>query len=229
MAGTFNVYLEIGQKKTFAGALDWPGWCRHGRDEQQALESLLTFGPRYARILSRSRLGVTAPENVDQLVVVERLEGNATTDFGAPALPPSVDRERTVDAAGLKRLEAILRAGWRAFDAAVEAARGIELAKGPRGGGRSLDGIVKHVVDTEAAYLSATGGRKPKAGDLIEQLELTRKAVLSTLKSAANGELPAQGPRGGKRWTARYFVRRAAWHTIAHVWEIERRAGLHTQ
>ena len=33
MAGAVNpidVYLELGTKRTFAGAIDWPGWCRSG-------------------------------------------------------------------------------------------------------------------------------------------------------------------------------------------------------
>jgi len=34
-----GVYLEVGTKRTFAGALDWPGWCRNGRDETAALKA----------------------------------------------------------------------------------------------------------------------------------------------------------------------------------------------
>jgi hypothetical protein len=48
---------------------------------------------------------------------------------------------------------------------------------------------------------------------------------LETVRASASGELPERGPRGGVRWTARYYVRRVAWHVIAHAWEIERRAG----
>ena len=33
----FDVYLETGKKRTFAGAIDCPGWCRSGRDEASAL------------------------------------------------------------------------------------------------------------------------------------------------------------------------------------------------
>jgi hypothetical protein len=33
---TIPVYLEVGKKRVFAGALDWPGWCRGGRDERNA-------------------------------------------------------------------------------------------------------------------------------------------------------------------------------------------------
>jgi len=39
------VYLESGSRRTFAGAIDWPGWCRSGRDEASALEALLSYGP----------------------------------------------------------------------------------------------------------------------------------------------------------------------------------------
>ena len=45
---TLRVYLERGDKRTFAGALDWPGWSRSGRDDEQALEALLAYAPRYA-------------------------------------------------------------------------------------------------------------------------------------------------------------------------------------
>ena len=42
--------------------------------------------------------------------------------------------------------------------------------------------------------------------------------------ASAHGEVASHGPRGGVRWSARYFVRRAAWHALDHVWEIEDRA-----
>jgi len=52
-----DVYLEIGKKRTFAGAIDWPGWCRSGRDEPSALQALFDYGPRYAHVLRNTRLG----------------------------------------------------------------------------------------------------------------------------------------------------------------------------
>ena len=36
-----DVYLEVGQKRTFAGALDWPGWCRSGRRRRISAASSL--------------------------------------------------------------------------------------------------------------------------------------------------------------------------------------------
>jgi hypothetical protein len=37
------------------------------------------------------------------------------------------------------------------------------------------------------------------------------------------GDIPLTGPRGGALWAPRYFVRRVAWHTVDHLWEIEDR------
>ena len=223
MPAKVPVYLEIGSKRTFACAVDWQGWCRHGRDAEEALAALYDYAPRYARVLAGTGLGFEPPADPAALEVVERLDGNVTTDFGAPAIPPTVDRSRSCPPDQLARYETILRAGWRAFDAAVEAARGKELAKGPRGGGRSLDAIVKHVAEAEAGYIRAAGGKAPKADDPAELLRATRDAVLDTLTASATGGIPERGPRGGERWTARFFARRASWHVISHAWEIERR------
>ena len=46
-----EVFVESGKKRTFAGAVYWPGWCRAGRDEAGALRALVEYGPRYARVL----------------------------------------------------------------------------------------------------------------------------------------------------------------------------------
>lgn len=225
MPAHLSVYLEVGAKRTFAGALDWPGWCRSGLNEAEALAALLDFGPRYASILSGTRLGFVAPKDPAQLVIVERLPGTATTDFGAPGVAPTADHTRSCDPATLRRFEKILGAAWRAFDHAVKAARGKKLATGPRGGGRSLAAIVSHVMEADAAYLSGVGWKAPKAAKPGQQMTATREAILAALTASASGEIPLHGPRGGTRWTARYFVRRVVWHVIAHVWEIGRRVG----
>jgi hypothetical protein len=223
---TIDVYLEVGKKRTVAGAIDWPGWCRFGRDENSALQALADYGPRYARVLSNSRLGFEAPADVSALQVAERLEGNATTDFGAPAIAPA-DDDRPVDDAGLRRSQKLLQACWQTFDAAARAAEGKELRKGPRGGGREVDEIARHVLDAEAGYLARLAWKRGKteAKDFRQELEQTRQEVLDALAAAARGETPRQGPRGGAVWVPRYFVRRVAWHVLDHAWEIEDRSA----
>lgn len=85
-ANRIEVYLEVGEKRTFAAALDWPDWSRSGRDEASALQALYEYAPRYARVLETTTLNFRAPSEVSDLVVVEQVAGNATTDFGAPNL-----------------------------------------------------------------------------------------------------------------------------------------------
>ena len=219
MAKTIDVFLEVGSKRVLASAVDWPGWCRGGQDADEALQALLDYGPRYQKIVGRSRLGFKPPKSVDAFKVVERLKGNATTDFGVPALVARGE-QKPLTAAGLKRLQAILKACWRAFDSEVERAQGRTLRKGPRGGGRSTSGIAEHVLGAEyEGYLKSLGGQPAKGAPIDEQ----RTLILATLEASARGETPKVGPRGGKRWPARYFVRRAAWHVLDHVWEIQDR------
>ncbi len=222
-ANAIDVYLEVGQKRVFACAVDWPGWSRSGRDDASALRALLESAPRYARVAEAAGLALPIPCVEADLSVVERLEGDSGTDFGAPtAIPPS--DLRPVDGADLDRLERLLRASWQVFDAAAASAAGRELRKGPRGGGRSVAGIVEHVLGGERGYLSRLGRNlKLDAADPREATARVREEVLAALDSAARGDLPARGPRGGAIWPARYFVRRAAWHLLDHAWEIEDR------
>jgi hypothetical protein len=218
------VFLEIGKKKTFAGALDWPGWCRSGVDETTALQALLNYGPRYAEVLQNQEITFQVPTDFTEFVITERQPGSATTDFGAPSIIVDADRE-PIDQMEFKRMQTILEACWQAFDNAVQKAADKELRKGPRGGGRDLDKIINHVLDGDRGYLSrlAWQHKRGDGGDLIEELGRTRQAILAALQVGVNGELPERGPRGGIIWPARFFVRRVAWHVLDHAWEIEDR------
>src|SRR5262245_11569848 len=108
VARPIDVYLEIGKKRIFAGAVDWPGWCRSGRDEESALATLLDYGVRYRKDLGRAAADLRLPA---ELRVVERLKGDATTDFGAPGAAPSFDDQQLADAE-VDRLMRILKACW---------------------------------------------------------------------------------------------------------------------
>ena len=171
LANPIHVYLEIGQKVIFAGALAWPGWCRLGRDERAALQALCDYGPRYARVLHAAQIEFQPPADLSGFVVIERLTGNATTDFGAPNFPPS-DDARPFTTTDVQHAQALLRACWSAFDAALQDAAGKTLRKGPRGGGRDLETIVKHVLDADAAYLGRLAWKIKK--DELEKTGVTQ-------------------------------------------------------
>ncbi len=217
-----KIYLEVGSKRTFAGAIAWPGWCRSGRNEAAALQALLDYGPRYAGVLHAAGVAFEPPVRLEAFVVVERLPGNTTTDFGAPDIAPASDSQ-PLDEAELERLQAILRACWHALDGAVAAAAGKTLRLGPRGGGRNVAGIVAHVRASETGYARQLGLRHKGEPQTDDENAAQRQAILAGLAAAARGELPTVGPRGGGFWTPRYFVRRVAWHILDHGWEIEDR------
>jgi hypothetical protein len=221
---SITLFVETGKKRVFVGAVDWPGWCRSGRDQETALQALIDYGPRYAQVLQSTGIEFQVPTDASDLTVTERHDGNASTDFGAPAIMLDADRE-PFERTEYERSQTLLHACWRSFDAAVQRATGRELRKGPRGGGRDTDKIMDHVLEADRAYLARLAWKHKREGgtNLVEELSRTRQAIIDALEVALKGDLPEQGPRGGIIWSPRYFVRRVAWHVLDHAWEIDDR------
>lgn len=79
------------------------------------------------------------------------------------------------------------------------------------------------MLEAERGYLLKLGVKAPKADSLYTPPEQMHQEMLKAMQASARGEILAYGPRGGKRWSPRYFVRREAWHVLDHLWEIEDR------
>lgn len=191
----------------FASALDWPGWARSARDEEGALATLLDYRERFAVVAERAGLRVPATPTWR---VVERLAGDAGTDFGAPMKPAARETERTSATQGA-RLAALVAAAWDVLDT-VAASAPAQLRKGPRGGGRDRDAVVAHVRDAEVAYARKLA-IPTKTAD-------RRAAILAVLSRRSDGR-----PLVDNGWPVRYAARRIAWHALDHAWEIEDRSG----
>jgi hypothetical protein len=207
------VALEVGSRRVFASALDWPGWSRSGKGEEAALAELAAYAERYAPVAELA--GYPLPNGAgDTIDVVERLPGSATTDFGAPDAIAAAERADLTKAAAA-RLAALVAASWETLDR-VAAGAPATLRKGPRGGGRDRDAVVGHVVGAEASYARKIGVRQPTPdpADAAAVGEL-RSAILDALRAARSGEPAA------KAWPPRYAARRIAWHVLDHAWEIE--------
>lgn len=212
---TIPVYLESGSRRVFACALDWPGWCRSGKNEEEALASLAAYAPRYAPVAAEA--GIRFASQANHLRVVERLIGSATTDFGAPDREAAHDRD-PLSKPEADRLATLLAASWTIFDCVVAGAPP-QLRKGPRGGGRDRDEIVDHVVGAEAAYARKLGIRLPPPTDSAGIAAL-RAVLLAALRSAVGPQRVAE-----RAWPVRYAARREAWHVLDHAWEIEDRSS----
>lgn len=195
---TTRVYFEEGTTSVFAAALEWPGWCRRAKNRDLALEALLDYQERYARI-------VTTRFTPGRLEVIGSVKGNATTDFGAPGVRgPWDDEAFTVK--DVKRHVGLLQDCWTSFDAVVEFSSAV-LTKGPRGGGRDRDDIARHVQEAERVYCSKLGTRVAPRTPWLDQRALVTQTLLAGAPDAS--------------WPSRYSIRRMAWHVLDHLWEIE--------
>ncbi len=215
-----DIYLEVTKKRTIAVALNAIGFYRIGKTEEDVLTSLLEYGQRYTEIVTSAEIDFQPPTSLDEINIVHRYEGNATTAFGSPGIISDTDK-RKITAADAEHYEKLIRTCWDAFDKALASAQGKELRKGPRGGGRTREKIIAHVRESELAYLRKQGQKVPK--EQREDMHAIRIAVLETLTLAVKGKIPEKGPRGGAMWPTPYFVRSVVSHLVDHIWEIENR------
>jgi hypothetical protein len=216
------VCLEVTPKQAVASALEWPGWCRAGRDEQAALDALADYARRYAPVAAHA--GISFPATV-AFEVAERVPGGSAIAFAAPEcrrpfpqITAEADRANLTPAAA-RRLAGLVTAAWAAFDQ-IAAASPALLRKGPRGGGRDRDQIIGHVIGADTAYARKLGikHKQPATGDTAATGEL-RAAIAAVVGAPSDGSPAAPGG-----WATRYAARRIAWHVLEHAWEMQDRA-----
>ena len=214
-AQIIKIAEETSPRKLFVWALDWPGWCRSGRDLGSAHEALLAAADRYALVAAGA--GIEFPA-VAKFETVAQVEGGSGTAFGVPSVIIDDDR-RAVNSTEATRLAALVAASWCMFDAVASAAPEA-LRKGPRGGGRDTSKIVAHVDEADRAYAREIGIKQKPPADHRE-VEALRSAILDVLVRLSDGS-----PLADRKWPQRYAARRIAWHALDHAWEIEDKANL---
>lgn len=208
---------EHGAKRTFVWVIDWPGWCRGGKDTPLAIESLIEHRRRYATVAQTA--GLLLPDaSPHDLFTAESADGGSGTDFGVPSAITDSDRRPTT-AHDADRLAALVEAAWTVLGQ-VAATAPAELRKGPRGGGRDRDKMLGHVIEADGAYAREMGLKLP-AGSLDDRpaVDALRAAMLEVIRRPSDGT-----PLAGRRWPVRYAARRIAWHALDHAWEMEDRS-----
>jgi hypothetical protein len=112
----------------------------------------------------------------------------------------------------------LLRAAWAEFDAVAKRVSP-DLRPGVRGGGRSRDQIVRHVLGNEGGDFS----RRVKAqAELDDLLTPTGLAAHRDRFVEAMRDWYAEGKPLGN-WTIPYLLRHTAYHVLDHTWEMEDR------
>jgi hypothetical protein len=222
MSDSVRVMVERPKKKrAVASALDWPGWGRSAKIEDQAIEVLELYRPRYALVAERAGLGHEFAR-AGALDVVATFDGNGMSDYYGVSGQEWPEDEMPMSAAECERRIAILEACWAYFDD-VASRVSAELREGPRGGGRDRDRIVRHVNAAEIdEHAKKVGVYTP---DEVWQDVPGHRAELQAHREAIVAGIRDYNARGvkGRTWTLPFLIRRISWHFLDHAWEMEDR------
>lgn len=204
-------------KRSVAFSIDWPGWSRGARTAELALETLESYRERYRPVVSLAGLAREF-DAAGPLEIVEDRVGNGSTDFWGISFSPCSAEQGPMSEAELERGTTLLRACWEYFDR-VAARVSPEMRKGPRGGGRDRDRIVRHTIRTESEFFARQVGlRIPEGAALTpDGLRLHREAYVAAMRAYNAGEVK----RRMRSWTLPFLIRHSAYHTLDHAWEME--------
>jgi predicted RNase H-like HicB family nuclease len=86
----------------------------------------------------------------------------------------------------------------------------------------TLDGLIRHVWETEAVILNRMGATVDLAGmpgDAMGRLQAVRAAFRDRLPKWAGEDRTVE--EFGEKWSPRKALRRALWHERDHIWQLE--------
>jgi hypothetical protein len=210
--------LERGPKakRAVAFAIDWPGWSRGAKTPDGALETLELYRPRYRPVAVEA--GLTDEfDKAEALEIVEDKVGTGSTDFWGISFSPSSIESEPMEEVELERKITLLRACWTFFDE-VAARVSPEMRKGPRGGGRDRDHIVRHTIRTESEDFAKKVGLRIAEGAALspEGLRTHRETFVEAMLAYNAGEVKRM-----RSWNLPFLLRHSAYHTLDHAWEME--------
>ncbi len=126
----------------------------------------------------------------------------------------AIDREE-VSGDALERELALMWACWALFDE-VRGRVSVELKRGPRGGGKNRDQIVRHTIGGERDWAKKLGLVTPLETALTDEgITAHRDAYVKAIQAFhARGEM-------ARTWPLRFLIRHTAFHTMGHAWEMD--------
>jgi hypothetical protein len=204
-------------KRSVAFSLDWPGWSRGAKTAELALETLEAYRGRYRPVADLAGMSAEFAA-AGPLEIVEDRVGTGSTDFWGISFSPSAAEQGPMSEAELERGITLLRACWAFFDG-VAARVSPEMRKGPRGGGRDRNRIIRHTIRTESEdFAKQVGLRIPEEAALTpDGLLRHRETYVAAMRAYNAGEVT----RRMRSWTLPFLIRHSAFHMLDHAWEME--------
>jgi hypothetical protein len=204
-------------KRSVAFSLDWPGWNRGEKTAELALETLESYRARYRPIADLAGMAREF-DAAGPLEVVEDRVGPGSVDFWGISFSASSTEHGPLSDAEFDHKIKLMRACWTFFDG-VAARVSPEMRKGPRGGGRDRNRIIRHTIRTESEdFAKQVGLRIPEEGALTpDGLRQHRETYVEAMRAYNAGEIE----RRMRSWTLPFLIRHSAFHTLDHAWEME--------
>ncbi|MGH2551646.1 MAG: hypothetical protein ACRDHN_19855, partial [Thermomicrobiales bacterium] len=191
-----------------------PGLSRGAKTEELAVEQLNAYLPRYAPIAKLAGMEAEFDAGSD-VEVVERFPGTGSTDFWGISFAFSEIDRQPISSAELERELTLMQACWANFDD-VRGRVSEEMRKGPRGGGRDRDTIIRHTLGTEQGWTKQFGSLYEQTTVLTDEgLRKHREQYVAAIRTLySEGETERI-----KR--LRHLIRHTSFHTLDHAWEME--------
>jgi hypothetical protein len=214
-----RVTLEIGPKgkKVVAVAAEWPGLERGAKTQEDAIERLRSYIPRYSQVAKLAEMDAEF-DTIKKLNVVEEYVGTGSTDFWGISFAFSSIDKQDIWNDELERELTLMQACWMFFDD-VRGRVSAEMQKGPRGGGRDRDHIVRHTLYAQQDWAKMIGVLTPDDEMLtVKGLKKHRESYCHAIR-----DYHAHHQLAGKmaKWPLRFLIRHTAFHTLDHAWEME--------
>lgn len=153
---------------------------------------------------------------ISNVNVVEQYQGTGSTDFWAISFAFSSIDGQDMSSEELERDLTLMQACWTFFDD-VRLRVSAEMQKGPRGGGRDRDRIVRHTLGAEQEWAVKVGVHTPQGAVVTDEegLKAYRDAYRTAIRTFHSDGKTA------RTWPLRYLIRHSAYHTMDHAWEME--------
>ena len=204
-------------KRSVAFSLDWPGWSRGAKSADLALDTLESYRERYRQVADLAGMAREF-DAAGPLKVVEDRVGPGSVDFWGISFSASSTEHGPLSDAEFDHKIKLLRACWTFFDG-VAARVSPEMRKGPRGGGRDRNRIIRHTIRTESEdFAKQIGLRIPEEGALTpDGLRQHRETYVAAMRAYNAGKVEKRM----RSWTLPFLIRHSAFQTLDHAWELE--------
>ncbi|MBI2757641.1 MAG: type II toxin-antitoxin system HicB family antitoxin [Chloroflexi bacterium] len=234
----YSLYLESGpkHKKTMVHVLDLLGCIAQGPTTEAALESTPEAIRTYLRFL-QAHGETVRPEGVISTVVAVHVKEGTWLGNGdpTPGFAPDFKTLSTQD-----KVINLQRLAWMQIDL-LELIRDVtqeQMLVEPKGGGRSIYGILEHMAESHTVYLrylvSNVSGLSQALKAVQEEgpdsLPLTLSGLWditsSRLAALTDAERKVLVSHGQVTWSARRAMRRMLEHGWEHLMEISTRLNM---